>query len=338
MRRTNRALVGCFLCALATLSPRPARADDPPDATALSAKAGVLYDEGRALLKASKWEDARASLLAAWSLHKHWQIAASLATCELELGLAREAAEHARFYLRNTLPDRRERAEALLKTASAKIATLTVKVEPAGAEVLIDGATVGRAPLADALFVEPGRRHVVARSPGMPDATETLDLFAGSTRSVSLELKRPGDVGGGAASPPVGDGSSAPSASSSAPSAGWMAVTGGLAVVGLGFGIGFTVAANSKADNAVDLQQPGGESACFGSSPPPGCADLSGVLKEQSTLSDAALVSFLLGGVFTLGTAGLALWTTTTSSPKSGMRAVPTISATHGGVTILGTW
>lgn len=331
MRRTNRALVGCFLCALATLSPRPVRADDPPDATVLSAKAGVLYDEGRTLLKASKWEDARASLLAAWSLHKHWQIAASLATCELELGLAREAAEHARFYLRNTLPDRRERAEALLKTATAKIATLTVKVEPAGAEVLIDGAAAGRAPLADALFVEPGRRHVVARSPGMPDATETLDLLAGSTRTVSLELKRPGDVGGGIVSPPAGDGSSAPSP-------GWMAVTGGLALVGIGLGIGFTVAANGKADNAAALQQPGGESVCFGGSPTPGCSDLSETLTAQSTLSNAAVVSFLLGGVFTLGTAGLGLWTVSTSSHKAGVRAVPALSATHGGVTILGTW
>src|SRR4051812_30525864 len=66
----------------------PARA---PDA---GQSADQLFQKGRALYQSGKIQPARDALAAAWALKKSYDIAANLATAELELGMARDAAEH----------------------------------------------------------------------------------------------------------------------------------------------------------------------------------------------------------------------------------------------------
>ena len=102
-------------------------------------KARQLYEEGLASIQKQKWLEARASLLAAWALNKHWQIAANLAGCELELGKFRDAAEHAAYYLKNSPPDRHEKAEGQLKRAKA---TGTVTLSEELADYKLGGAAV----------------------------------------------------------------------------------------------------------------------------------------------------------------------------------------------------
>ena len=332
MRRTHRALISCFLGTLAALSPGLARAVDPPPSTAEQNvridKAATLYDEGLAFRKASKWVEAHASFLAAWSLFQHWQTAANLADCEIELGRPREAAEHARFYLRHTTPDRRERAEQLLKAATAKIATLTVNVAPAEAEVLIDGAAVGRAPLADPLFVEPGRRKVVARYPGMPDAVEILDLAAGSTRSVSLVLLAvtPG--------PPV----------EYEPDAGVKKgiLIGGAALTAifLAGGVAFTVVSNGKASDADtmlgELQSRGGAAPCQSGPLVSDCETLADLNRESVTFHDLAIAGYVAAGITAAATLTYGLWPKGKAPERVGMRAVPWIGGGSGGVVLTG--
>src|SRR5262245_43881379 len=164
MRTHSHLVVMCFVGLVAASVPAAARAADPappanPEKTVMTDKARQLYEEGLAAIQKQKWLEARASLLAAWALNKHWQIAANLAGCELELGKFRDAAEHAAYYLKNSPPDRHEKAEGQLKRAKAKVGTLSVSVlsvDAAGAEVLVDDVSVGRAPLDDAIYVEPG--------------------------------------------------------------------------------------------------------------------------------------------------------------------------------------
>ena len=168
-------LISSFVCALALLIARPCLAG--PDA--LTDKAAALYDEGMAAYGTSQWPQARASFLAAWALKHHWQIAGSLGDCEVQLGLFRDAAEHLAYFLRLAPPDRRTAAaQRLYDTARTKVGTLTVTADAVGAEVAVDGNVVGKAPLEDPLFVEPGRHQVEARS-GTKVASAQIDVPAG---------------------------------------------------------------------------------------------------------------------------------------------------------------
>src|SRR5277367_5778545 len=157
--RLHYSLFLCAMGVLAVAQPRAGWAAPPtstPETEAMTEKARQLYDEGLAAFKKGKVAEAHASYLAAWSLNKHWQIAANLADTEIELSKFREAAEHATYYLANAPANRTERAEALLKRALVRVAVLTITVEPAGAEVLVDDALAGTAPLPQPVFLDPG--------------------------------------------------------------------------------------------------------------------------------------------------------------------------------------
>jgi hypothetical protein len=247
--RTKTCFLACVLVA-ALVAHGEALAAPPveskAEAQALTDKAGALFDEGLSLFKRSRWAEARASFLAAWSLEKHWQIAGNLADCELKLERYREAAEHAAYYKRHAPADRQARADALLKSATAKVATVTVTVEPAGAEVVVDGESVGRAPLEGALYLMPGERKIAARVPGRPDAVQVMKLQEGTAQVVSLVV--PAAIAVAAeptamAAAPVPKAPETPEAQNRAPSKSMaILVTGAtLAAVGIGVGVGTAV-------------------------------------------------------------------------------------------------
>jgi Tfp pilus assembly protein PilF len=110
-----------------------------------------------------RWSEAHASFLAAWSLKQHYQSLGNLGMSEAMLGKWRDAATHLSRYLREAPKEKveeRKSAEALLAQARTKVGAITVRVEPAGAEVFVDGKAAGRAPLEGEMFVEPGA-HVL---------------------------------------------------------------------------------------------------------------------------------------------------------------------------------
>lgn len=184
MRATPCLLLAGFLCALVVTVPLRASAGSD----ALTDKAATLYDEGIAAYKKSKWAEARASFLAAWSLKKHWQIAASLGDCEAQLGLYRDAAEHVAYFLRNAPPERQTSdANKLSSLARAKIATLVISVDANGADVAVDGKVIGKAPLEDPVFVEPGH-HVVEARLGANLVTAQIDAGAGASPTIKLAV------------------------------------------------------------------------------------------------------------------------------------------------------
>src|SRR5690606_17528893 len=79
-----------------------------------------------------------------------------------------------------------EERMALLLT---KVGRLQIAVTPEGAELLVDGASVGRAPLAEELFVMPGSREIQAQLAGYQPARELVTLGAGESRTVSVALE-----------------------------------------------------------------------------------------------------------------------------------------------------
>ena len=251
----------------------------------------------------------------------------------LELGKFRDAAEHAAFYLQNAPADRRAKAELVLNRAKQKIGTLTVDAQPAGAEVQLDGALVGQAPLHDAVFVDPGEHFVLVRAPGLPDATQRVVLAAGEAKTLALTAT---------AAPPPPPPPPPPAREGWRPGVAVLATGGVLAAGGLATGIGLTVAANGKGASRVAALDTLGSSGC---AHPTGtgmsqCAALLNEANSQSTLANGAVAGFVVGGVLAAATAGFAVWAIRKPAPQDGARieVTPVFDAAARGVMVSGRW
>jgi hypothetical protein len=72
------------------------------------------------------------------------------------------------------------------------------------------------------------------------------------------------------------------------------------------------------------------------------CVTLKSTLTSKSTLSNAAVTSFLVGGALALTTAALGVWTgvtpATVKQRPTALRVVPVVSAQGGGLVMVGAW
>lgn len=288
-------------------------------------KARQLYDEGLIAYKKEQWAESRAALLAAWSLNKHWQIAGLLADCEEQIGRHRDAAEHAAYYLKNAPADRHERATKLLSDAKAKIGTLSLQVVPAGAEVLIDNVPVGRAPLAEPIFLEPGEHTVAARVVGRPDASRAVTMKAGSAENVSLSVEKD------TVPPPIEPRSMAP-----------VVVLSGVAAVGLAAGVGLFVAGNGKLSTAEGLHQDivdGHKSCVSGASNfDAHCADLDSTSATADTLHRLGFGVLIGSGAAAAGAVTYLLWPRSKPTTGASVRVLPLATTTGGGLFAAGSF
>lgn len=330
MRPVPALLSLCALALLATSELAPAVAADPPsDGTVMTDKARQLYEEGVAASKKNQLAEARVSFLAAFSLNKHWQIAGNLADCEIQLGKFRDGAEHAAYYLKNAPPDRRERAEGLLKQAKAKIGTLRVSVDQVGAEVLVDEVSIGRTPLAEAVFVDPGKRKVVARFAGRDDVVQSVDVTAGSAKEVSLKMIP-------AAVPPPGTGTVVPPPPPRSMVPGL--VMAGAGVAALATGIGLMVDAKGKYASSGDLSdsiRTAGHS-CITSAPnfDTRCDELFNTGSAANTNNRVGIGLLVGGGVLGAAAVTYFLWPSSSKTADAGasQRLVPVVSTGGAGL------
>ena len=336
MRIHTAILLSSFVGVLASASPSHAQPSPSTPAKsegdALTKKARQLYAEGVKAYQQAKWEEARASFLAAWALAKHYTIAGNLADCEMRLGLYRDAAEHLAYYVREVVKDdtsttdERKAAQRNYDDARAKVASLLVRVNLPAAEVYVDEKLIGKSPLVDLLFLDTGSHVLEARSEGYPSIKATVDAKPGMSREIALALKRADVV------PPV-----LPPSARLSPV--WIVVSGALAAGGLGAGIGLTAAANGKSTDAKTRRgQVGSGSACFAQPSSPTCVTLQSAADSKNALSNFAMISFIAGGAFALTSAGLGMWSA--SSPKTGatVRVAPVVGASQGGIVVVGSW
>lgn len=175
---------------LAFSSPSFAQQDD-----ALIEMARERFQEGVEFYDKGEYQKARGAFLQAYSLKKHPAVLLNLAQSELRSGRSADAATHFALFLReNASADKIERQEAErgLAGAKAKIAEVTVDAKP-GAEIFVDGAPEGRAPLGHTLYLTPGKHLFEARLAGSLDTQSTL-LSAGQSTIVAIGVPQPAPV------------------------------------------------------------------------------------------------------------------------------------------------
>ena len=325
----------CVAGALNTVTSRPALAADSKQPDALTDKAAMLYDEGLAAYKRSKWSEARASLLAAWALKQHWQIAGSLGDCELRLGLHREAAEHMAFFLRNAPPERQtEDAKRLYEQARGSLGTLTIDVDVKGADVIVDGKMVSTSPLEGPIFVEPGHHAVEARTAD-GRAAEELDVVRGGERTIKLSVKKSAPL----SLPPVSLPPPLPDRRSIVPGV----VLAGVGGVALATGIGFIIAANGNYASSRELSVAirGSAHNCISGAGnfDARCQDLHSTASDADTQSRVGVGLMIGGGVAAAAAVTYFLWPTSPAATSAGTsRLTPLISTSGVGLGLAGTF
>jgi hypothetical protein len=337
MQMPRTLFLFCVVGALTASASGLARAADAKQPDALTDKAATLYDEGLAAYKRSKWAEARASLLAAWALKQHWQIAGSLGDCELRLGLHREAAEHMAFFLRTAPPERRtEEAKRLYEQARSNLGTLTIDVDEKGADVVVDGKMVSTSPLEGPIFVEPGHHTLEAHSAD-GRGTEELDVVRGATRTIKLSVKK--TVAPPPLSPPPALPPPPPATRSLVPGI----VLAGVGGAALATGVGFIVAANGSYSDSRDLSvaiRAATHSCVAGAGTfDSRCEELHSTASAANTNSRVGVGLMIGGGAVAVAAVTYLLWPNSALTKSADTtRFTPIISPSHAGLGWSGTF
>lgn len=204
--RLKAFVVSTFLGCLCATWPDVGAAQPTP-AVDVGAQADAHFARGKAALKQGKKQEALAAYKEAFALKQSFDVAGNLGSLELDMGLFRDAAEHLDFAMRHyaatgSTAAQLAKARARYVEATREVQVWKVDVEPAGAEVFVDGVSVGIAPFDHVLFVAPGSRVIEARLAQHEPQKQTLLAAKGATGSVQLKLQ-PIQAAASAAIPPT---------------------------------------------------------------------------------------------------------------------------------------
>ena len=213
----------------------------------------------------------------------------------------------------------RKRTAERYAEAKQKIGSLTLKVSE-GAEITVNGKSVGKSPLPGPVFVSPGAATVIATI-GDKTMKKTVALDVGESREVEIVIE--GEAAAvGPVAPPSENGSAGASASGSAtgdvkPPTGssfktiGMIASGAVAVIGLGVGVGFYMKKQSAKDEAEGFKDDSIKQVGAGGCPESGatgaCADLADANDRAKSARTISTVGFIGAGVGTAAFVAFAL-------------------------------
>jgi hypothetical protein len=335
--------VGCVVTLLALLALHgTARSQPQPQSADAAQQADEHFWKGKALLKAGNVRGAYEEYKAAFNLRKSFDAAANLGNLELSLGMPRDAAEHLAFSLRNYAPTGAtaatlDRTRQLLAQARAQVTTLTIQVNVDGAEVAIDGQVVGRSPIVEEVYVDPGEHTIEARLVSYPTARVTINPEKGGSQQVALKLDAP-------APPPTASATTTAPPPSPRPSKPVLIAGGAAAGVGVVLGAVFAGVSSSKASSVATqrtaLMKTGTPVMCgVGAQATSACADLADTVNAKRTFANASVWSFVGGGAVGVATLIYGLATPKRAAPaKPDVRVVPAAGPQGAGLELRGTW
>jgi hypothetical protein len=338
--------LGCVIVLAALSSISSVASSQPVLSSDEAAKlADAYFSRGKNLLKEGNIKAAYKEYKAAWDLKKSYDIAANLGNVEYELGMPRDAAEHLAFSVRNAAVsvtrERLEKMKKVLDLAKALVGAMVVRVNIDGAEILIDGETIGRSPIVEELYLDPGPRTIEARLAGHETAKKIVEFPRASTRMVYLELKpipaRPAPTASITAPPPPPPPRPRPR-KNLVP----LGVGAGVAVASLGVGITSLFVSNAKSDAAADLRAklagtPPSDSSCYPPSPhSEQCEQLDSDYVAAGSFRNASIIGFMTAGLATMATVTYALIPPSAPAVERRVRAAFGVGPRGGGLTIEG--
>jgi hypothetical protein len=260
----------------------------------------------------------------------------------------RFAAEHLNYGIRNFAqrdkPEALERAKEMRDLAQAEVATIDLRVTPAGADIVIDEKPAGSAPLEGEIFLDPGEHEISATAPGHLPARETLNVEAGETRAVTLALEE--DKTSASAESPAAP----PDTATTSPLAGPtdphstpgldsgrslvpVYIGAGVTAVATTLAVVFAVGAKSDSDELDELRERTGRFGCStGAANASDCQQASDAVDSHDAKATGFAISASVGVVAALATLGYLFWPEpdNSSGASASRRAQPRWQATAG--------
>jgi hypothetical protein len=325
-----------------------------------SERAEQAFKEGNHAFAAGDFHRAFDAYRTAWSLKQTFDIACNLGRTEVELSLSRDAAEHLDFCLRTfsvssrgEVRDANKRFRELFQRVRQEVAALALEVRPAGAEITVDGASYGVAPLGRELFLAPGQHLLRARLSGYQEEERAVTAEAGGTLNVTITLA------GATASPAPAPALAARPAQTAAPAPGRVPATAPAArgteprtivllsgaaasLVVLGVGAYFSLDADAARDDASRLGSSVHRStvpACAQGSGSPDCTALKSAVDREQQSRNRADIALATGAL--LGAATLGAWLLIpdlTRSERAELKATPWFTGQASGVAVRGAY
>jgi hypothetical protein len=292
-------------------------------------RARELFREGNEAFAAGDLHTAYDAYQAAWAIRRSFDVACNLGRTEAELGLDVAAAEHLDYCLRTFSTSARdefrnaeERFRQLLDGVLKRVSVLRLESRPLGAEVLVDGASMGNGPFETPLYLAPGEHRVVVRAKGYRQRELTLHFAAGATEAVQVKLelessqsatREPAEPEPSRDAPrPRAETTRAPTRSTSEPARSaelrTAIVLGGTAITfaGLVVGAAFTLDAASTSRQTDSLRRGAAASGCTKGSKEAPCIDYRESIDREASSRNVAEIAFLTGGI--AGAVSLAVW------------------------------
>jgi hypothetical protein len=300
MIRTTHIAALALVFSGAMSSPLVARAEgaSAPEASRVT-QVGELFRQANKLYDEKKLTSAEALYHQAWALQKTYDIASNLGALELDMGKPAEAAEFLTYALRQfpargKLADRTALA-ARLAEAKKAVCTLHLTASEPGAQIFVDGQSVGSAPLADDVYVAAGKRTIEARQSGRRTAKQVISATAGLERTVLLKLDPLPEARKRSVVPGL--------------------VVGATGLLGLGVGgtlIGLAESSRASATKLHDSLAASGVSCATASA---SCSQLKGFTSRADTLGNAGIGALAFGGAVAVAGLAYLLWPTSRPAP-----------------------
>jgi hypothetical protein len=283
---------------------------------------------------------------AAWTKEPKVETATALAKCDVEAERFGEAASALAPYVDPNGPKvPSAEVKKIYEAARAHVLALKIEVDVLGADVAIDGASVGRSPLVEPLFVTPGSHTIVVKADAYAPVTLMAAGGAGESRALNVRvIPQRRDVVG----------YDMPSTQPAPPGRGRSGVVliVGYASAGVAAAIGVALAAlaigksSSADDQRKAIAGAGGNTTTCAA--PAGafvdpCASLHDTLSKRDSLANGSLVSFAVGGALLGATIAYALWPQGRSRDRweptlARVRPEPLVGRGVGGLVVTGSF
>ena len=284
------------------------------------------YDSGRFVEARSLFKRAHALAPSARTLR-------GVGMCSFNLGDYVDAMLHLEAALddasRPLSTEQRAAADELVERASRKIGRFRLQVDPASADLTVDGGPAVRSVRGD-ILVEPGRHELSVRAPGFRMAQRTLNVDPGDRAALEVRLEHaaPEEVATlAASSPPAPPASSGPPSTpvSAAPSPYLGLRRFGIASVSVGAaGIALFAVAGAKAlHTKKGLDDDCNSVGC----PPPKWDDVDAYQRQRVLAAAGAY-----GGAVLVSAGVAALWWRARHLHRSEARLTPVVGLGYAGI------
>jgi hypothetical protein len=306
-----------FVGLLAVTSPcgaQPAKSTESA-ATDKITQSRELFRKGLAAYENGQIDEAHRLFLQVWAIQPSSDTAMELAQTEMDLGQYALATEHLEYAQHNFTPSINDKMRNIARQAYAdalkRVGKLRILVNQDGAELFVNGRSVGKSPLPQPVYVDPGNCSVEARLGTAKDtqsvmteigkeATVALALHSAQTAQVPVPVPKTEPVTNSppVTRPPRNERSYVP-----------LVVGGAVAVVGIGAGIGLRLTSNSDDDRAKTMLAGVGIGGCSNPAVHQSeCAALSDKLNSVDRARNWSTAGFVVGGAALVGAAIYWFW------------------------------